>query len=94
VIAAPAKLAVRGQCRLCQAHILFDVALTSRPARRRAHRAQRRRQIDDVSGDSGLVANRSGTIVFDGENVSALPTYDIVRRVSDMFQRTGAFSPT
>ena len=28
----------------------------------------------------GLIVNRSGAVVFDGEDVSDLPTYDIVRR--------------
>ncbi len=82
MIAAPAKLAVSGlNAAYGQAHVLFDVALNVAAGeaialigRNGAGKSTTFRAI------LGLVANRSGTIVFDGENVSALPTYDIVRR--------------
>ncbi len=79
---APAKLAVSGlNAAYGQAHILYDVALNVAAGqavaligRNGAGKSTTFRAI------LGLIANRSGTIVFDGENVSALATYDIVRR--------------
>ena len=63
------------------AHILTDVALevgagevTALLGRNGAGKSTTFRAI------LGLIVNRSGEVVFDGEDVSDLPTYDIVRR--------------
>jgi branched-chain amino acid transport system ATP-binding protein len=64
-----------------QAHILTDVALevgagevAALLGRNGAGKSTTFRAI------LGLIVNRSGQVLFDGEDVSALPTYDIVRR--------------
>jgi branched-chain amino acid transport system ATP-binding protein len=80
--AAPVKLAVSGlNAAYGQARVLFDVALNVAAGeavaligRNGAGKSTTLRAI------LGLIRNRSGAVVFDGENVSALATYDIVRR--------------
>jgi branched-chain amino acid transport system ATP-binding protein len=82
VTAAPVRLAVSGlNAAYGHARVLFDVALNVAAGeavaligRNGAGKSTTLRAI------LGLAGNRSGTIVFDGENVSALATYDIVRR--------------
>ena len=80
--AAPIKLSVSGlNAAYGQARVLFDVALhvaageaVALIGRNGAGKSTTLRAI------LGLIRNRSGAVVFDGENVSALATYDIVRR--------------
>ena len=80
--AAPVKLAVSGlNASYGQAHVLFDVALyvaageaVALIGRNGAGKTTTLRAI------LGLINDRSGAVVFDGENVAALATYDIVRR--------------
>ncbi len=80
--AAPLKLAVSGlNAAYGRARVLNDVALNVAAGeavvligRNGAGKSTTLRAI------LGLIANRSGAIVFDGEDVSALPTYDLVRR--------------
>jgi branched-chain amino acid transport system ATP-binding protein len=82
VTAAPVKLAVSGlNAAYGQARVLFDVTLNVAAGeavaligRNGAGKSTTLRAI------LGLIDNRSGAVVFDGENVSALATYDIVRR--------------
>jgi branched-chain amino acid transport system ATP-binding protein len=82
VTAAPVKLAVSGlNAAYGQARVLFDVALNVAAGeavaligRNGAGKSTTLRAI------LGLISNRSGAVVFDGENVSALATYDIARR--------------
>jgi branched-chain amino acid transport system ATP-binding protein len=82
VTAAPVKLAVSGlNASYGQAHVLFDVALyvaageaVALIGRNGAGKTTTLRAI------LGLINDRSGAVVFDGENVAALATYDIVRR--------------
>jgi branched-chain amino acid transport system ATP-binding protein len=77
-----AKLRVNGlNAAYGRAHILYDVALEVGPGqaiallgRNGAGKSTTFRAI------LGLLANRSGDVVFDGERVSTLATYDIVRR--------------
>jgi branched-chain amino acid transport system ATP-binding protein len=77
-----AKLRVSGlNAAYGQAHILYDVALevgagevAALLGRNGAGKSTTFRAI------LGLIANRSGEVVFDGEDVSALATYDIARR--------------
>jgi branched-chain amino acid transport system ATP-binding protein len=79
---ADARLRVSGlNAGYGQAHILYDIALevgvgevAALLGRNGAGKSTTFRAI------LGLVANRTGEIVFDGEDISALPTYDIVRR--------------
>jgi branched-chain amino acid transport system ATP-binding protein len=79
---AGARLHVSGlNAAYGQAHILTDVALevgagevTALLGRNGAGKSTTFRAI------LGLIVNRSGEVVFDGEDVSDLPTYDIVRR--------------
>jgi branched-chain amino acid transport system ATP-binding protein len=79
---ADARLRVSGlNAAYGQAHILYDIALevgvgevAALLGRNGAGKSTTFRAI------LGLVANRTGEIVFDGEDISALPTYDIVRR--------------
>ena len=80
--AVPIKLAVSGlNAAYGQARVLFDVALevaageaVALIGRNGAGKSTTLRAI------LGLVGNRSGAVVFDGEDVSALPTYGVVRR--------------
>jgi branched-chain amino acid transport system ATP-binding protein len=77
-----AKLRVSGlNAAYGQAHILYDVALevgagevVALLGRNGAGKSTTFRAI------LGLIANRTGEVIFDGEDVSALATYDIVRR--------------
>ena len=77
-----AKLRVSGlNAAYGQAHILYDVALdvgagevVALLGRNGAGKSTTFRAI------LGLVANRSGAVAFDGEDISALATYDIARR--------------
>jgi branched-chain amino acid transport system ATP-binding protein len=79
---AGARLRVSGlNAAYGQAHILTDVALevgagevAALLGRNGAGKSTTFRAI------LGLIVNRSGAVVFDGEDVSDLPTYDIVRR--------------
>jgi branched-chain amino acid transport system ATP-binding protein len=80
--AATARLRVSGlNAAYGQAHILYDVALEVAPGevaallgRNGAGKSTTFRAI------LGLLGNRTGEVVFDGQDISALPTYDIVRR--------------
>ena len=80
--AAAAKLRVNGlNAAYGRAHILYDVALdvaagqvVALLGRNGAGKSTTFRAI------LGLVANRSGAVIFDGEDVSALAPYDIARR--------------
>ena len=80
--APAAKLRVNGlNAAYGRAHILYDVALevaagevVALLGRNGAGKSTTFRAI------LGLIVNRSGAVVFDGEDVSDLPTYDIVRR--------------
>jgi branched-chain amino acid transport system ATP-binding protein len=79
---AGARLRVSGlNAAYGQAHILTDVALevgarevAALLGRNGAGKSTTFRAI------LGLIVNRSGQVLFDGEDVSDLPTYDIVRR--------------
>src|SRR5580693_556560 len=79
---AGARLRVSGlNAAYGQAHILTDVALevgagevAALLGRNGAGKSTTFRAI------LGLIVNRSGEVLFEGENVSDLPTYDIVRR--------------
>ena len=79
---AGARLRVSGlNAAYGQAHILTDVALevgagevAALLGRNGAGKSTTFRAI------LGLIVNRSGAVVFDGEDLSDLPTYDIVRR--------------
>src|ERR1700684_2164798 len=80
--AAAAKLRVNGlNAAYGRAHILYDVTLevaagevVALLGRNGAGKSTTFRAI------LGLVANRSGAVIFDGEDVSALAPYDIARR--------------
>jgi branched-chain amino acid transport system ATP-binding protein len=80
--AAAARLRVRGlNAAYGQAHILYDIALEVGPGevaallgRNGAGKSTTFRAI------LGLVGNRAGEVVFDGQNISDLPTHEIVRR--------------
>jgi branched-chain amino acid transport system ATP-binding protein len=82
MIGAAAKLRVNGlNAAYGRAHILYDVALevaagevVALLGRNGAGKSTTFRAI------LGLVANRSGAVIFDGEDVSALAPYDIARR--------------
>ena len=80
--ASAAKLRVNGlNAAYGRAHILYDVTLevaagevVALLGRNGAGKSTTFRAI------LGLVANRSGAVIFDGEDVSALAPYDIARR--------------
>jgi branched-chain amino acid transport system ATP-binding protein len=81
-VSAAAKLAVAGlNAAYGRAHILFDVSLDVRAGeavaligRNGAGKTTTFRAI------LGLIANRSGAITFDGEDISALAPHEIARR--------------
>ena len=77
-----AKLSVAGlEAAYGQARVLFDISLDVGPGeavallgRNGAGKSTTFRAI------LGLVANRSGKVAFDGEDIARLPPYEIVRR--------------
>ena len=95
--ARSAKLAVSGlNAAYGQARVLFDVALNVAAGEAVAlHRAQRRRQIDDVSrysrAHSRIAAARSSSTARTSRRWRPTTSYGAV---SAMFRRTGASSPT
>jgi branched-chain amino acid transport system ATP-binding protein len=77
-----AKLSVAGlEAAYGRARVLFDVSLEVAPGeavallgRNGAGKSTTFRAI------LGLIANRGGTVVFDGQDIARLPPYEIVRR--------------